>query len=294
MGGLFRNIGIVTLALGLVLLAGCDGKNGPRGGRGAGAGGSDQASAALATYVAPGDLDEYYLFYSGGHSGQVFVSGVPSMRHICTIPVFTPYPGTGYGYDDESREMLGGYTWGDSHHPALSETNGDYDGRWLFINDNANGRVARIDLRDFKVKQILKIPNVSGNHGAAFVTENTEYVTSGTRMSTPFPAGKYADVDKYATDYKGILVGLKVDPQSGEMSVGWELVVPPFNYDLGDAGKGPSADWMFWTCYNSEREFIEGAKLEVTASQRDAHIRSRIDVWSRKACTSAGCRSSTS
>ncbi|MGB2959876.1 MAG: Sec-dependent nitrous-oxide reductase, partial [Bacteroidota bacterium] len=262
--------------------------NGPRGGRGAGAGGSDQASAALATYVAPGDLDEYYLFYSGGHSGQVFVSGVPSMRHICTIPVFSPYPGTGYGYDDESREMLGDYTWGDSHHPALSETNGDYDGRWLFINDNANGRVARIDLRDFKVKQILKIPNVSGNHGAAFVTENTEYVTSGTRMSTPFPAGKYADVDKYATDYKGILVGLKVDPTSGEMSVGWELVVPPFNYDLGDAGKGPSADWMFWTCYNAEREFIEGAKLEVTASQRDKDFFVMVNWKEAEKAVSAG------
>ena len=211
MVGVFRNITIVTLAFGLALLNGCEGKDGPRG---RGAGGSDQASAALATYVAPGDLDEYYLFYSGGHSGQVFVAGVPSMRHISTIPVFTPYPGTGYGYDDESKEMLGDYTWGDSHHPALSETDGNYDGRWLFINDNANGRVARIDLRDFKTKQILKIPNVSANHGAAFVTENTEYVTSGTRMSTPFPAGKYADVDKYETEYKGILVCLKVDPGS--------------------------------------------------------------------------------
>ncbi|MGB6648177.1 MAG: Sec-dependent nitrous-oxide reductase, partial [Bacteroidota bacterium] len=193
-----------------------------------------------------------------------------------------------YGYDDESRKMLGDYTWGDSHHPALSETNGDYDGRWLFINDNANGRVARIDLRDFKVKQILKIPNVSGNHGAAFVTENTEYVTSGTRMSTPFPAGKYADVDKYATDYKGILVGLKVDPTSGEMSVGWELVVPPFNYDLGDAGKGPSADWMFWTCYNAEREFIEGAKLEVTASQRDKDFFVMVNWKEAEKAVSAG------
>jgi len=227
------------------------------------------ASAAIATYVAPGDLDEYYLFYSGGHSGQIFVAGVPSMRHICTIPVFTPYPGTGYGFDDETKEMLGGYSWGDSHHPALSETNGEYDGRWLFINDNANGRVARIDLRDFKTKQILKIPNLSGNHGATFVTENTEYITSATRMSTPFPFGAYADVDEYATKYKGILVGIKVDPDKGNMSVGWQVIVPPFNYDLGDAGKGPSADWMFWTCYNSEREFIEGAKLEVTASQRD-------------------------
>jgi nitrous-oxide reductase len=273
MGGFMRvkvkleYLWLFILVVSLVVLSSCDGKKGKRG-RGA-SGGSDQTNAALATYVAPGDLDEYYLFYSGGHSGQIFVAGVPSMRHICTIPVFTPYPGTGYGFDNETKEMLGGYSWGDSHHPALSETNGDYDGRWLFINDNANGRVARIDLKDFKTKQILKIPNMSGNHGATFVTENTEYITSATRMSTPFPSGKYADVTKYATEYKGILVGVTVNPKSGKLAVGWEIVVPPFNYDLGDAGKGPSADWMFWTCYNSEREFIEGAKLELTASQRD-------------------------
>ncbi len=262
----FKIILTALLIIGIVVMIGCNGK---KKSRGRGAGGSDQANAALATYVAPGDLDEYYLFYSGGHSGQIFVAGVPSMRHICTIPVFTPYPGTGYGFDDETKAMLGGYTWGDSHHPAFSETDGEYDGRWSFINDNANGRVARIDLRDFKVKQILKIPNLSGNHGATFVTENTEYVTSATRMSVPFPHGKYADVTKYAEEYKGVLVGIEVNPKSGKMAVGWEIVVPPFNYDLGDAGKGPSADWMFWTCYNSEREFIEGGKLEVTASQRD-------------------------
>ena len=50
----------------------------------------DVQAAALATYVKPGNQDQYYLFYSGGHSGQVFVAGVPSMRHIFTIPVFTP------------------------------------------------------------------------------------------------------------------------------------------------------------------------------------------------------------
>ena len=85
------------------------------------------AEAATATYVAPGDLDEFYLFYSGGHSGNVYVAGVPSMRHISTIPVFAPYPATGYGFDEESKKMLGGYTWGDVHHPAISETKGDYD-----------------------------------------------------------------------------------------------------------------------------------------------------------------------
>ncbi len=261
-----RFILIMIMVIGIIAMIGCDGK---KSSRGRGTGGSDQASAALATYVAPGDLDEYYLFYSGGHSGQIFVAGVPSMRHISTIPVFTPYPGTGYGFDNETKEMLGEFSWGDSHHPALSETGSEYDGRWLFINDNANGRIARIDLRDFKTKQIIRIPNVSGNHGSTFVTENTEYITSATRMSTPFPAGVYKDITKYATDYKGVLVGVKVDQENGDMSVGWEIVVPPFDYDLGDAGKGPSVDWMFWTCYNSEREFIEGAKLEVTASQRD-------------------------
>ena len=110
----------------------------------AGAGGaSDIAVAAQATYVAPGDLDEYYMFSSGGHSGQIYVYGLPSMRHLSTIPVFTPYPATGYGFDDDSKKMLGNLTWGDAHHPALSETKGEYDGRWLFIND-MNGRVARI------------------------------------------------------------------------------------------------------------------------------------------------------
>jgi nitrous-oxide reductase len=264
-----RPIVVLVVLVALVATIVACGKQPRRRGAGRGAPASDVAAAALATYVAPGDLDEYYLFYSGGHSGQIFVAAIPSMRHIATIPVFSPYPGTGYGFDDETREMLDGYTWGDSHHPGFSETNGEYDGRWLFINDNANGRIARIDLRDFKTKQILKVPNISANHGSSFVSPNSEFVTMATRMSVPFPEGTYADVDQYAEKYKGVVAGIKLDPDSGHMSLGWEIVVPPFDYDLGDAGKGPSEGYFFWTCYNSEREFIEGGKLEVTASQRD-------------------------
>ncbi len=221
----------------------------------------------MATYVAPGDLDEYYLFYSGGHSGNVYVAGIPSMRHISTIPVFSPYPATGYGFDKESKERLGGFTWGDAHHPSLSETAGDYDGRWLFISDNANNRMARIDLRDFKTKQILgPIPNVSGNHCSSFVTPNTEYVLAGSRFSVPIPKGTYAPLEEYATTYKGIVAGITVDPKTGEMTLGWEVMMPPFDYDLGDAGKGASDGWGFWTCYNSERAT---GKLEVTSTQKD-------------------------
>jgi nitrous-oxide reductase len=244
------------------IFVGCGGDKKGRGGAR-----SDVQEAAQKTYVAPGDLDEYYFFASGGHSGQVYIYGVPSMRHLSTIPVFAPYPATGYGFDKESKEMLGGFTWGDVHHPALSETDGDYDGRWLFVNDNANNRLARIDLRDFKTKQILgPIPNISGNHGSTFVTENSEYILSASRFSIPLPKGRVEKLEEYATKYNGVVSAIKVDSKSGAMSVGWQILMPPFNYDLGDAGKGPSNGWAFWTCYNSERAI---GKLEVTSTQKD-------------------------
>jgi nitrous-oxide reductase len=238
------------------------------------AGISDMAVAAQKTYVAPGDLDEYYFFASGGHSGQVYVYGVPSMRHLSTIPVFSPYSATGYGFDDESKAMLGDLTWGDVHHPALSETNGDYDGRWLFVNE-MNGRVARIDLRDFKTRQIIgPVPNVSGNHGSAFVTPNSEYSVMASRFSIPIPKGTVAELAKYATDYKGVITGIKIDPTSGQMSFGWQVLMPPFNYDLGDAGKKVSDGWVFFTSYNAERAT---GKLEVTSTQRDRDYIAMVD-----------------
>jgi nitrous-oxide reductase len=264
-------LGVIALAL---VVGRCAPSAPKQGARKAAAGASDMAVAAQKTYVAPGDLDEYYFFASGGHSGQVYVYGVPSMRHISTIPVFTPYPATGYGFDDESKKMLGDLTWGDVHHPSLSETNGDYDGRWLFVNE-MNGRVARVDLRDFKTKQILgPIPNVSGNHASAFVTPNSEYSVMASRFSIPIPKGTAVDIAKYATDYKGVITGIKIDPKSGEMSFGWQVLMPPFDYDLGDAGKKVSDGWVFFTSYNTERAT---GKLEVTSTQRDRDYIAMVD-----------------
>ncbi len=45
----------------------------------------------------------------------------------------------------------------------------------------ANARLAVIDLRDFRTKQIVKDPNIISNHGSTFVTPNTEYVIQGTQ-----------------------------------------------------------------------------------------------------------------
>src|SRR5512135_3695422 len=139
--------------------------------------------AAAKTYVPSGKRDEFVVFSSGGQSGDVIVYGIPSMRLLKYIGVFTPEPWQGYGFDEESKKILKegridgrDITWGDAHHPALSETNGDYDGQFLFINDKANPRIAVIDLRDFGTKQIVVNPILHSEHGGAFVTPNTEYV----------------------------------------------------------------------------------------------------------------------
>ena len=224
-------------------------------------------SAAEKVYVKPGEHDKYYAFLSGGHSGQVFVYGLPSCRYITTIPVFTPEPAKGWGVDEESKAMLKGFTWGDAHHPGLSETDGDYDGRWLFINDMPNARIARISLKDFTTAEIFgPIPNLSAAHASPFLTPNTEYVFAASRFSLPYPLSKVTKISDYQKDFHGIVAGIKVDPQSGHMSLGFEILMPPFDWDIADAGKGPSHGWEFFTCYNSEQAHDS---LEIKASQNE-------------------------
>ena len=58
--------------------------------------------AAVKTFQPTGKKDEYILFGSGGHSGQVVVIGVPSMRLLKVIAVFTSFSSE---YCDRSRHI---------------------------------------------------------------------------------------------------------------------------------------------------------------------------------------------
>jgi len=235
------------------------------------AGSSVDADAAKKVYVAPGKYDEIYAFLSGGFSGQIAVYGIPSGRLLKVIPVFSQNPENGWGYSEETKPMLntshGFVPWDDAHHPELSKTNGEDDGRWIFINGNNTPRIARINLTTFKTVEIIELPNIGGNHASPFCTENTEYVVGNTRFSQPLDNAKNdVPIDSYKQNFKGAVSFVKVDKDNGSMKLAFQLIVPPFNYDLAHAGKGPSHDWMFFTCYNTEEAHT---LLEVNASQRD-------------------------
>src|SRR3989338_9829535 len=126
----------------------------------------DDILGAVSTFMPSGQYDDYLMFASGGHSGQIFVIGLPSLRLLRTIAVFEAESWQGYGFGVKESPMKDAPTggdgqkiqWADTHHPALSETAGEYDGQFLFIGDKSHGRVAVIDLRDFETKQFADGP----------------------------------------------------------------------------------------------------------------------------------------
>ena len=217
---------------------------------------------ALKQFVPPGKFDDYVMFASGGHSGQVFAIGMPSMRLLKSIAVFTPEPWQGYGYGadwgdnvlKEGNPAGTDLTWGDTHHPALSETGGEYDGRWLYINDRANGRVGMVDLKDFRTKQVLAVPNIQTSHGGMFVTPNSEYVHVSSKFPEPWPSGSYADLTEYQAKYRGASSWLKIDQATGriDLSQSFQVELPPYTQDLADAGKKVSDGWGFIGSFNTE------------------------------------------
>lgn len=231
--------------------------------------GALSSKAAEKVYVAPGEHDEFYAFISGGFSGQLAVYGLPSGRLFKVIPVFSQDAEKAWGYNEETKPMLntshGFVPWDDSHHPDISQTNGELDGRWVFINGNNTPRIAKIDLSVFETTEIIEIPNSAGNHSSSFVTENTEYVVAGTRFSVPVPQRDIAIKD-YKGNFKGALTFIAVDKEHGHMNIDFQVLMPGFDYDLSHPGRDKSHGWFFFSTYNTEEA---STLMEVNASQND-------------------------
>lgn len=212
------------------------------------------ATAAQQIYVAPGKLDDYYAILSGGQSGSVFVYGIPSCRLIKEIPIFEPRAGLGYannpGSESYKRLVASGPLWGDTHHPVLSQTDGRYDGHWLWINDKANDRVAKIDLKTFEVAELKTVPNIQGAHGLAAYLPSCKYVFVNGELETD-AAGNSTDAEKY----RSVIAFL--DAQTLETKFQVSFVG---NADIASSGK--DGQFVFVTMYNTENAVSSEGMIE--------------------------------
>src|SRR5580765_4832178 len=242
---------------------------------GCGASRSARSLAAEKVYVAPGELDKYYAFLSGGQSGSVFVVGVPSGRLIREIPVFEPRAAYGYAMSDSDprrQELVAtGGVWGDTHHPVLSETNGMPDGKYLWINDLANGRLGRIRLDYFEADKILKLPNMQGAHGIAVVSPNTKYIVVNGEFELP-TNGMVTNPAPYTS------VVSFVDPE--KMVVVFQVRVNG-NIDIADTSK--DGRYSFSTVYNLEQGKDMGSMI-----QYDRDAVAAIDIPAAEKAVAAG------
>ncbi|MCX7218835.1 MAG: TAT-dependent nitrous-oxide reductase [Burkholderiales bacterium] len=192
----------------------------------------DHSAAANATHLKPGELDTYYGLWSGGHTGDMRVLGLPSGRELHRIPCFVPDALVGWGVTNESKKVMGTkpdgslkYTVADTHHTHASYKDGNYDGRYAFINDKINSRIARIRLDYFVCDKITELPNVQGFHGifpdkCDPVDPKINYTTRvfcGGEFAIPMPNTGTDDGTKYRSMFTC------VDAES--MEVRWQVLI---------------------------------------------------------------------
>ena len=193
--------------------------------------------------VKPGELDSYYGFWSGGHSGEVRILGIPSMRELKRIPVFNMDVASGWGITNESKKLLRGRYVGDTHHVHGSYKNGTYDGRYLFVNDKANNRVARIRIDYMEVDAIVDVPNIQGMHGLfPQRAPKTEWLVTNGEFQVPVPN----DPKKPPKEYYGVHAIIDAE----RMAVVCQVLVEE-NLDL--AATDYKGKYSMATSYNAEQ-----------------------------------------
>ena len=243
----------------------------------------DDVLAAVKTYTPDNVKDEAIVANSGGQEGNLPTYVVPSMRMVKYTPINTRQPYAGFGYSEESMQIMkGGYIggteilWGDTHHPGFSETDGDYNGKWLVINDKANPRMYVVDLRDWSVKQTIPNPVFRSDHGGAFFTPNSEYVMEACQYPAPLDQKYHPLTEKnYKEFWRGGLTYWKFDGDKGKLQLekSFTFEFPPYTQDLSDAGKGVSYGWGFTNSFCSEVYFggiMQGRPpFEAGCSSRD-------------------------
>lgn len=208
--------------------------------------GAKKKATGLRTQVHPGELDDYYGFWSGGHSGEIRVLGLPSMRVFKRIPVFNIDPGSGWGITNESRAILGDTRVGDTHHVHGSYTDGTYNGEFLWVNDKSSSRVARIRVDLMETDAILRIPHVQGGHGL-FPQRypETEWLILNSEFRTPLKNDGVSD-HKDPTTYTGLHTVI----DARKMEIICQVKVPN-NLDL--AATDYQGLYSFATSYNTEQ-----------------------------------------
>jgi nitrous-oxide reductase len=241
--------------------------------------GKDATSKAAAGHgggdVKSGQLDDYYIMSSGGHSGEVRIYGAPSGRTIKRIPVFNIDPMVGWGITNESKKIIGvkpdgnpKYRTGDTHHVHGSYTDGTYDGKYFWTNDKLNNRLARIRGDYMECDKITEIPNVQGFHGMfpdkrdpldAKINHTTR-VFCGGEFNTPFVTRGpgVRDVKNYAS------LATCVDAES--MAIRWQIKLDG-NMDL--CATSYDGKLAAFNQYNSENGVVLG---DMMSAERDGCV----------------------
>src|SRR5690606_8492316 len=107
------------------------------------------------------------------------------------FPVLIMVVAVGWGITKDSKVVMGEcamFMNGDCLHPHISMTDGSYVCQFLFINDKADTRVARIRLDIMKCDKITTIPNVQSIHGLRLQkVPYTKYVFCNAEFIIPHP-----------------------------------------------------------------------------------------------------------